>query len=69
MRGKKAPWNRSKKATKGLSSDEVFKKGSLPVQILFKWLEVERLVRKVCVQLRKDEAAAHEEEHDDEHDD
>ena len=36
VRGKKAPWNRSKKATKGLSSDEVFKKGSLPVQILFK---------------------------------
>jgi len=57
-RGKKLPWSRSRKATKGLSSDEVFKKGSLPVQILFKWLDVERLVRKVCVALRKEEAEA-----------
>ena len=51
-RGKKLPWARSRKATKGLSSDEVFRKGSLPVLTLFKWLEVERLVRKVSTVVR-----------------
>mmetsp|Transcript_27407 Transcript_27407/g.69907 ORF Transcript_27407/g.69907 Transcript_27407/m.69907 type:complete len:381 (-) Transcript_27407:75-1217(-) len=56
-KGKKKPWADSRKATKGLSSDEVFKKGSLPVQVMFKWLEIERVVRKVCVKLRKEEAA------------
>ena len=62
---------RSKKATKGLDSDEVFKKGSLPVQVMFKWLEVERLVRKICVMLRKEDLEKEKEEEDgeDDHDD
>ena len=39
-------WDDSAKATDGLTSDEVHKKGSLAVQAMLRWLEVARLARR-----------------------
>ena len=52
VKGNKKAWSESKKATKGLTSDEVFTRGSAAVQIFMKWMEVCRLVRKVSEDLR-----------------
>jgi hypothetical protein len=38
-------WAESRRATEGLTSDEVQKKGSLAVKTMLKWLEVNRLTR------------------------
>ena len=40
------PWEESARASAGLTSDEVWKKGSLAVQTMLRWLEVTRLTRK-----------------------
>ena len=41
-----APWKESASAAEGLTSDDVWKKGSLAVQTMLRWLEVTRLTRK-----------------------
>ena len=56
-KSKKRPWAESRAATKGLTSDEVLKKGSAPVQSLFKWLEVARMAHKVGVRVRREAEA------------
>jgi len=62
-KGKKAPWGESRAAVKGLNSEDLLKKGSLPVQLFMKWLEVCHLTRKIAVMLRKEGAdEAHTEE-------
>ena len=38
-------WSESAKASAGLTSDEIHKKGSLAVQAMLRWLEVSRLTR------------------------
>ena len=58
--GRMKAWARSKQATKGLTSDEVLKKGSAAVQVFQKWVEACRLVRFICEQLRRDAAATRE---------
>lgn len=42
-------WADSTKATLGLTSEEVLKKGSLAVQTMLKWLEVNRLTRHEAI--------------------
>ena len=56
-KSKKRPWAESRAATKGLTSDEVLKKGSQPVQSMFKWLEVARMAHKVGVRVRREAEA------------
>ena len=43
--GDSTVWAESRRATEGLTSDEVQKKGSLAVKTMLKWLEVNRLTR------------------------
>ena len=40
-----APWEESARASAGLTSDEIHKKGSYAVQVMLRWLEVTRLTR------------------------
>ena len=54
VEGHDKAWTESKKATEGLSVDEVLKRGSAAVQIFQKWVESCRLVRRVCEDLRKE---------------
>ena len=42
-------WDESAKASAGLTSDEVHRKGSLAVQQMLRWLEVSRLTRMQAV--------------------
>lgn len=42
-------WADSIKATEGLTSDEVHRKGSLAVQAMLRWLEVTRLARREAI--------------------
>jgi len=68
-KSKKEKWVDSKKSVKGLDSEEVVKKGSVPVQTFFKWLEIVFLCRKVSKNLRKkekEEADDDEEEEEEE---
>jgi len=68
-KSKKEKWVDSKKCVKGLDTEEVFTKGSLPVQHFFEWLDICFLVRKVSKDLRKkdkEEAAADDEEEEEE---
>ena len=53
-------WVESKKAAKGLKSEDVAKKGSKAVQVFQKWVEICRLVRHFAQALR-DEAAGEKE--------
>ena len=55
IEGRQKAWNESNKATKGLSVEEVLKRGSAAVQIFQKWVESCRLVRLVCEDLRAEE--------------
>ena len=50
----------AKRATRGLSSDEVLRKGSKAVQVFQKWVEACRLVRFICEQLRGEAAGTRE---------
>ena len=38
-------WSESARASAGLTSDDIHKKGSLAVQAMLRWLEVSRLTR------------------------
>ena len=60
VEGRMKAWARSKQATRGLTSDEVLKKGSAAVQVFQKWVEACRLVRFICDQLRNDAAVTRE---------
>ena len=74
LKGHKKQWVESKKASKGLTSDEVAKKGSAAVQVFQKWVEIQRVVRHIAEQLRKeakeagagDQGAADDEEEEEE---
>ena len=50
----------ARRATRGLTSDEVLRKGSKAVQVFQKWVEACRLVRFVCEQLRGEAAQTRE---------
>jgi len=54
LKGHKRQWVECRKASKGLTSDEVLKKGSAAVQIFQKWVEVQRLVRHIAQEMRKE---------------
>ena len=64
LKGHKRQWVECRKASKGLTSDEVLKRGSAAVQSFQKWVEVQRLVRHISQELRK-EAKAEAEGDDD----
>jgi len=56
-KGRKRCWNESKQVTKGLDIDTIAQKASVPVQVMYKWLEANRAVHKIVQTVRKREAA------------
>ena len=65
-KSKKEKWVDSKKGLKGLDAEDVVKKGSVPVQSFFKWLEIVFLCRKISKELRKQEKEEAEDEEEEE---
>jgi len=65
-KSKKEKWVDGKKSIKGLDSEAVVTKGSVPVQSFFKWLEIIFLCRKVSKELRKKDKEEDEEEEEEE---